>query len=65
MKVVGGVANWSVSFEAIHWKRTESFSVFLSLPAFTMCQRSTASAVAHPTHEPAGALVAHLPPCRA
>ena len=52
MNVLGGVANWSVSFDAIHWKRTDSRSVFLSRPALTMCQRSTASAVAHPTHEP-------------
>src|SRR5215210_9479423 len=52
MKVVGGVENWSVSFEAIHWKRTDSRSVFFRRPAFTTCQRSTESAVDHPTHEP-------------
>ena len=52
MKVVGAEKNWSVSFEAIQVKRGASFSLCLSRPALTKCQRSTASAVAQPTQEP-------------
>jgi hypothetical protein len=52
MKVVGAEWSWSVSFEAIHVKRGESFSGCFSRPALTKCQRSRESAVAQPTHEP-------------
>ena len=44
--------NWSVSLEAIQMKRGESSSVFLIRPAWTKCQRSSPSAVPHPTHDP-------------
>ena len=44
--------NWSVSLDAIQVKRGESSSAFLIFPAWTKCQRSSPSAVPHPTHEP-------------
>jgi len=52
MKVVGRVTNGSVSFEAIHMKRGERSWLVVSLPDLTKCQRSSESALAHPTHEP-------------
>ena len=52
MNVVGWVMYWSVSFDAIQMKRGESSSVFLMRPACTKCQRSSPSAVPHPTHDP-------------
>ena len=52
MKVVGRWSNWSVSFAAIQWNRGDSFSLSPSRFALTKCQRSTESAVAHPTQEP-------------
>ena len=52
MKVVGEFENSSVSFEAIQMKRLDTVSVCLIRPDLTKCQRSSASAVAQPTHEP-------------
>ena len=52
MNVVGELENSSVSFEAIQMKRLDTVSVCLIRPDLTKCQRSSASAVAQPTHEP-------------
>ena len=52
LNVVGELANSSVSLEAIQMNRLDSVSVFLMRLDLTKCQRSSASAVAQPTHEP-------------
>src|SRR4051812_37840679 len=52
MNVVGCEPSESVSFDAIQMKRLDIVSVFLILLALTKCQRSSASAVPQPTHDP-------------
>ena len=52
MKVVGALEYSSVSFDAIQMKRFDIVSVFLIRLDLTKCQRSSASAVAQPTHDP-------------
>src|SRR5262245_20602509 len=52
MNVVGRWLYSSVSFDAIQTKRGDSIVSFGRRPAFTKCQRSTASAVAQPTQDP-------------
>ncbi len=52
MKVVGALEYSSVSFDAIQMNRFDIVSVFLIRLDLTKCQRSRASAVAQPTHDP-------------
>ena len=51
-KVSGSALSASVSLLAIQTWRGESIVFLASFPAWTMCHRTTPSAVAQPTHEP-------------